>query len=124
MRQGAGDFPVIEPKIFAPHTIASSPEGMSLWEGACNRAEHAGLDMLTAALTEEPRIAKDIAQKGAEAFRAWLNELPDGTHALVVGHSPFFELVAYDLFGVTLPQLQPCEGFKIIEKAGKLSLET
>ena len=121
MQRGATDFPAVEPQNFAPHAVAES--GMSLWEGACNRAEHAGQYMLAAALNDDPDTARAIAHKGAEAFKVWLNELPHDAHALVIHHSPFLELIAYSLFGVQLPQLQPCEGFTIIEELDKLRLK-
>jgi broad specificity phosphatase PhoE len=124
MRRGAGDFPDIQPEIFPPHRITSRSEYMPLWEGPCYQAELAHQDMLLAVLKEQPELAGRVATQSSEVFRIWLNELPDNAHALVIDHSPALELIAYGLLGVTIPQLQTCEGFIITEKDGELSLET
>jgi hypothetical protein len=79
--------------------------------------------MLQAALDEEPDLTNNIASKAATSFQRWIASLPDGSHALVVGHSPFMELIAYGLFGKILKQLQPCEGFRIIEESGELQTD-
>jgi hypothetical protein len=78
--------------------------------------------MLDAALNEAPQVAASIAQKGAAAFKKWLGELPEGAKALVIGHSPFLELIAYGLFDQKIKALAPCEGFQIIEDRERLSL--
>jgi hypothetical protein len=96
---------------------------VELWTGVCNDADQAGEDKLSAALEKEPELTKLIARRGADSFRKWIDTLPEGTNALVVGHSPFLELIAYGLFEVIMPQLEPCEGFRIVEKENKLSFE-
>jgi len=121
--RAAGDFPHVPYAVFLPHTsVSNTQEGLSLWSGACNRAEHRGEDKMRAALKEEPEIAQRVAKEGAESFRRFVEQLPDGACALVVDHSPFLELVVYGLFDVVMKQLGFCEGFVIEEHDGVLKL--
>ena len=122
--QGAGDFPAVAPALFPPHVeVSQTEEGLRLWSGACHRAEQHGSDMLQGAFAEEPQLAQDISTKAAASFRMWVDALPDGAHALVIGHSPFMELIVYGLFGTVLPQLGFCEGFVITDEEGELRLD-
>lgn len=121
--QGAGDFPEVPYALFPPHTdVSSTKEGLSLWGGACNRAEHQGNDMMRAALQEEPILSQKMAEEGAESFRKFVGFLPEEANALVVDHSPFLELLAYGLFDVVMKQLDFCEGFVIEEHEGAMRL--
>lgn len=124
--EGADDFHLSRvPEIFPLHRdISDKPSAMRLWMGACKTAEQRGEDMFQALLRKEPAAAKRMQQQAARALRSWLAKQPDRCHALVVGHSPFFELIALGLFGLTLPQLQPCDGFRVIEDKKGLRLET
>lgn len=122
LAEGAGDFPKQEPSIFPPHSVSITLDGMALWEGVCHEAEKAGQDMMRAAMTKDKDRAEKIASKGGAAFKEWLASIPDGSNVLVVHHSPFLELIAYNLFGEVLRQLQPCEGFRVIEENGVLTL--
>lgn len=125
MKEAAGDFPDVDPENFLPHMeVSQTEEAMHLWRGACHRAEKIHQDMMSCVLQEEAETAGSIARAGAASFQKWLAALPENTHALVIGHSPFLELIAFGLFGRSLPQLQPCEGFRIIQKRGELYLET
>lgn len=109
--ESAEDFPSIEPSVFLD--VFSTTDAIQLWEGVCNEAERNGEDMMTAAIERDTERAERIATLGAEAFRRWTDVLPDGANALVVHHSPSIELLVYGLFGVVLPQLQPCDGLRI-----------
>ena len=121
--RGAGDFPQSPFQIFQPGVEAGGTvEALKLWSGVCNAAEHADQDMLQEALQKETKSAHKIAMTSAVSFKTWIAALPDGVNALVVGHSPFLELMVYGLFGKALPQLKYCEGFTIIEDKGVLSL--
>lgn len=121
---GAGDFLNVEFEVFPLHTaISEMPEAMALWEGPCHDAEKRGEDMLACALDKATEEAEAIAKQSAVAFKEWITSLPEGANALVVHHSPFLELIAYGLFGERLKQLQPLEGFRIIERSGELKLE-
>lgn len=122
--QGAGDFPDVEPEVFPLHvSISQMPEAMQLWTGPCHNAEKRGQDMLQCALEMEHAAATEISRKAAEAFKKWVHSLPDGANALVVGHSPFLEMIALDLFDKRLAQLQPTQGFRVTEEDGQLSLK-
>lgn len=123
MSEGARDFPETEPKIFPPHSVSATPDGMALWEGACHEAEVVGEDMMLAVLQKDSDRAEQIAKESARAFKQWIQFMPDDFHVLVVHHSPFLELMAYGLFGKILPQLEPCEGFVILEEACRLTLK-
>lgn len=123
-REGAGDFPDIEPVIFVPHVdVGETDECMKLWQGSCHGAEQRGEDMLVCTLRDEGDLSRKIAGLAAESFKAWAKELPDECHALVVGHSPFLELIILSLFGRQIKQFQPCEGC-IIRMDGPLHLES
>ncbi len=124
--EGAGDFNIWwAPEVFPLHRLYSdTPAAMQLWDGACKTAEKKGGDMFQALLKKESSAANRLASQTARAFKIWLSKQPNKSNILVVGHSPFSELVALGLFGVTLPQLQPCDGFRIIEDRGVLRLET
>ena len=114
--QGAGDFPKIEPLSFPPHLLVSTTaEALALWSGVCHEAEAHGEDMMEAALTKSSLTARSIAYDAAVAFKQWLAEMPNDTQALVVGHSPFIELMMLGLFDRIFPQLSWCEGFRVIE---------
>lgn len=121
--RGAGDFPELSLELFQPgEDVGGTEEALGLWSGVCNQAEHAGEDMLQAALHKAPAIAQGIAIQAAASFKKWLTLLPHETKALVVGHSPFLELIVYGLFEKILPQLDYCEGFEITETNGELRL--
>lgn len=120
---GAGDFKQQSLQIFEPGVeVGSSEAALNLWGGVCNQAERAGEDMLQAALTKDPVMAREIAMQAARSFRVWLANLPQDTRVLVIGHSPFMELMAYGLFGTQLSQLRYCEGFEIIEDRDELTI--
>jgi phosphohistidine phosphatase SixA len=119
----AGDFSEVEPQIFRPNAAAETERGMTLWSGVCNTAEHRGEDMLEAALTKAPEISNEIAKDGASAFKQWLTGLPDSSQVLVVGHSPFLELIVFGLLNIKIPALQPCDGFRLIEVNGELKYQ-
>jgi broad specificity phosphatase PhoE len=115
--KSAGDFPKIAPELFPPHMeVSETEEGMYLWSGVCHHAERENADMMQAALEGEPERTNALARKAATAFKRWLSALPENTNVLVVGHSPFIEIVAFGLFEKVIPQLQPCEGIRIVEQ--------
>lgn len=122
--ESAGDFPSITPELFSPHMeVSETEEGMYLWSGACHSAELVNGDMMQAVLSQEPERAKVLGYKAATSFKKWLDALPENARALVVGHSPFMELIAFGLFNEVLPQLQPCEGFRMVEEDHQYKLE-
>lgn len=121
----AGDFPDIQPEIFTPNTeVAETFLGMELWSGVCNAAERRGEDMFAAALSSAPDAALWIARRGAESFRDWLARLPDNSRSLVIGHSPFLELIILGLFNKKIKALKPCDGFCVTEDNGEFSLKS
>lgn len=112
---GAGDFPRVKPRVFFEHfDVFATDEGLRLWQGVCHEAERKGEDMMMAALKEDAQSAEHVAALAATTFREWIELLPQDANALVVHHSPSIELLAYGLFGVVIPQLQPCEGVRIV----------
>lgn len=121
---GAGDFNARTPQTWPLHTqVSEHTDAMSLWSGICHKAEQEGKDMMRAVLENETNKANFVAKEGARAFKTWEESLPDGARVLVVGHSPFLELIAFGLFEKQLPQLQFCQGFRIESEDGSLKLE-
>lgn len=120
--EGAEDFPSIDYMIFPPHMEVSETDlAMKLWTEVCHTAEKAGEDMMEAAIHDQ--AGPIVAKEASESFRRWLDELPEDSRSLVVGHSPFIELIVFGLFGKKLTQLQPGEGVVILKDKDKLILE-
>lgn len=123
--EGAGDFDIRRVPEFDPFFMIAEGEedAIALWHGACRIAELAGQDMMTASLQYEKARVDNVARLVMDAFRTWLAALPDGANVLMVGHSPLSEFVPYGLFGVVLPGLRECNGFRIIEDDAGLRLD-
>ncbi len=125
LRDGAGDFPDRQPEVFPLHSqVFSTEDAMQLWEGVCNAAEQKGEDMLLAALQKDTVRAQRLSKQAGEAFRTWINALPEAAQVLVIDHSPAIELIVLNLFGITLTQLQPCDGVKIVENDGTFTFQS
>lgn len=123
LRRGAGDFADTSPEIFPVGLeVSTGRDGMRLWDGVCAKAEIEGRDKMVAAMTEDTEVAEKVAKAAAASFTAWIATLPEGAHVLVIHHSPFLEMIAYGLFGTTMPELEPCDGFFIIAENGELRL--
>lgn len=123
--EGAGDFDLKRAPEFDPFfQIAESEEdAIALWHGVCHAAEMAGEDMMAASMRYEKNRVDRIARLVTDAFRAWVAALPEDANVLMVGHSPLLEFVPYGLFGVVLPALRECNGFRIVEEGGELRLD-
>ncbi|NBS41486.1 phosphoglycerate mutase family protein [bacterium] len=123
--EGAGDFDIKRVPEFDPFFEISGKEedAIALWHGACRTAEMAGLDMMSESLQYEKTRVDNVARLVVDAFRPWLAGLPDGANVLMVGHSPLSEFVPYGLFGVVLPGLRECNGFRLIEDGAGLRLD-
>lgn len=108
--EGAGDFNL----KFAPEPAPiylMTDEVRLMWK-ACRIAELQGQDMIEAAFIFDKKSAWNIARRTAELFAAWAKDLPDGTKALVVGHSPSLELMWLGFEGIKMAGLQECAGFR------------
>jgi len=113
--EGAGDFTVTEiGRFLTDPDVFGTDNALQLWHGVCYQAELNGEDMMTAIMEQDSVEAEHIASNATAQLRLWLNSLPADAQVLVVHHSPSLELIAYGLFGITLPQLQPCDGFRIL----------
>ncbi len=112
LAEGGASLP--EPKIFPPHTqVSELPEAMALWTGVCHQAERSEEDMLQAALLEKSIVTNNIATLATKAFREFSDALPKNSRTLVIGHSPFLEIIALGVTGKQLKGLDPLEGFSI-----------
>ncbi len=121
--RGAGDFTVTATGRFLENPdVFGTENAKQLWHTVCYQAELKHEDMMTAILTEDKAEAERIATEATAQFRTWLDSLPTDAQVLVVHHSPSLELLAYTLFGITLPQLQPCDGFRIHIDGDQLTL--
>jgi phosphohistidine phosphatase SixA len=109
--EGAGDFELKYVPEHAPIYIMDE-DVRKVWK-ACRTAELQGKDMVEAAFAFDEALAKKIANETASLFRDWVKNLPEGTRALVVGHSPSLELMWYGLFGEKIAGLAECQGFYI-----------
>jgi phosphohistidine phosphatase SixA len=114
---------------FAPICL-DWPELRHLWD-VCHEAEKSGADMMQtalghdammlAALGHDARSAQNAATSIAALFRAWVLTLKDDARVLVIGHSPYMELLVLGLTTdvspglppIVLPGLKECQGFRI-----------
>jgi broad specificity phosphatase PhoE len=109
--EGAGDFRI----KFAPPTpplYDEDDEVRALW-AACRQAELHGEDMVHAALRHDVTLFRTLSERLAALCWQWTATLDDGARALVVGHSPHLEIMAFGLSGVAIPGLKECEGFRV-----------
>ena len=91
------------------------------WRETARAAGTSGLDALLA--KNEPLVREESERLAAE-LRAILGELPEGSYALAVGHSPLAECAIYGLTGKVHAPLQECEGLLVLElKGGRLVVE-
>lgn len=114
--EGAGDFAL----YFTPvpyEFFLDWPELRDLWQG-CHAASKRGEDMLLAAFSLDRKLSEHAAKEGARKFRQWVARLPEDAKVLLVGHSPYLELVLYGLTGHVIPALKECQGFRIHEENG------
>lgn len=111
MAEGAEDFDLqFGPFLFPPHVRATEHDGMALWGGVCKEAEQEGEDMYAAVRQVAPQVVLDIARDGGRLFREWAEALPHNASVLVIGHSPYLEMIVEDVTGIALRAFAPCEG--------------
>lgn len=110
--EGAGDLPIYftprQPDIY----LIEWPELIGLWQ-KCHKAAKRGEDMLQAAFAEDRDLVERAAIAGAQKFRAWVETLPEDANVLVVGHSPYMEILIYGLTGIVIPALKECQGVRV-----------
>ncbi len=109
--EGAGDFALKFQPDPAPIYL-DWPELRPLWR-ACRQAELRGEDLLQAALQHDAALTRRAAAAVADRFRQWACSVDDGRNYLVVGHSPYLEMLVLGLFGLTLASLRECRGFRV-----------
>ncbi len=109
--EGAGDFTAYfapqQPDVYLPW-----PELFELWR-TCHAAAKRGEDMVRAALAADRDLSARAASEGSQLFRRWALALPENANALVVGHSPYMELILHGLSDVLIPGLAECQGFRV-----------
>lgn len=120
--EGAEDFALkLQPEI-APIYLAW-PELKPLWR-ACREAELRGEDLLQAALRHDETLTRRAAKTVADRFKQWACSLDDGKNCLIVGHSPYLELIVLGMYGLEMPSLKECQGFRIVFDGRIFELET
>ena len=77
------------------------PELMGLWK-ECAEGAKRGEDMMRVALNHDFELTHRAAIEVANKFREWTQSFPDGARILVVGHSPYMELIPYGLEGLII----------------------
>ncbi|HBR80919.1 TPA: hypothetical protein DEA21_04775 [Candidatus Uhrbacteria bacterium] len=110
--EGAGDFRWYNVPPQA-EIYLNWPELIDLWR-ACHRASTRGEDMLQAAFAHNSELSLKTATEGAKKFLGWTEQLLPDARVLVVGHSPYSELIVYGLTGKNIPALKECQGFRIL----------
>lgn len=110
---------------FVPNGISVRP-GLgspreSEWREAARKANSTRLDVL---LATNESLVREEAERLASELRTLLNELPEGSYGLAIGHSPLTECAIYGLTGKLYAPLNECEGFLLTEqKGGRLEVE-
>ncbi|HSD12812.1 MAG TPA: hypothetical protein VLC10_04600, partial [Patescibacteria group bacterium] len=94
------------------------PEVKALW-GACAAAEKRGEDLVAAAFANDPLLVRRASEEFSGLYEAWADGFADDARALVVGHSPHLEIMAYGLTGDVMPGLKECQGFRIRTEDGR-----
>lgn len=126
--EGAGDFRYAHatgPTLAPFNGVNKLPQAVRLWEGPCRIAEDDGGDMLRACLMHDDSSTRYIAHLLGRAVSDWmLKELPPGARALVIGHSPMLEMIAFDLFGEKIAPLDFLDGFRIAASRDRQELQT
>jgi broad specificity phosphatase PhoE len=64
-----------------------------------------------------------VAKHMGEALRSVLDSLPDGSRALIVGHTPFNELAVYGLTGLAIAPLAKGAGVMVTQEGARLRVE-
>ena len=99
------------------------PQLTALWK-VCAEGDKRGEDMLQTALRHDADLAYRAALEVAERFRAWAATFRSGSEILVVGHSPYMELIPLGLHGEVIRALRECQGFRIRVEAGTCAVDT
>jgi hypothetical protein len=114
--EGAGDFNLKKTPPHAPIYL-DWPEMEDLWR-RYHRDTKSDDDLLVAALTYDASLTAKASTAVAEKFTQWARSQAADVNILVVGHSPYMELIPYGLWGLQIPSLKECQGFRIFSTDG------
>ena len=89
------------------------------WRAA---AKATGTGRIDAVRDRDPELVENESGRLADAVRALLTEVPEGSRGLAVGHSPLIEAAAYGLTGDVIEPLAECEGILLEEEGGRVHL--
>jgi Histidine phosphatase superfamily (branch 1) len=81
------------------------------WRAAYQKA---GSGALPALRDADPELVAEDSERLGAALRRILDTLPDGSRALVVGHSPTNEAAVLGLTGETVPPLAKGAGLRVV----------
>lgn len=101
MAEGAGDF-----------TSATFTVSPALFTGRMDEwmAYHKEFGVV---VKPESSLIEEEAGRMANDLKDMVDALPDGSHLLLVGHTPFVETLIYGLTGKVIDPLAECEGVEI-----------
>lgn len=119
--EGAGDFAMkLGPGL--PPVYLDEPEVWELWD-VCGRAEKRGQDMNRYAYAYDDGLYVRLSRKIADLFRTWAEGFPEGSRALVIGHSPHVELLSYGLTDSLVSGLKECQGIRVHVDGGTCTVD-
>ncbi|HPN15030.1 MAG TPA: histidine phosphatase family protein [bacterium] len=101
MAEGAGDFTA------ATFTVSPALFTGRLDEWMVYHKEHG------AVVKPESDLIEEEAGRMANDLKDLVSSLPEGSHLLCVGHTPFVETLIYGLTGEVIDPLAECEGVEI-----------
>jgi broad specificity phosphatase PhoE len=77
------------------------------WRAGAKAAETSRMDAVS---TVDPQLVAAESARLARVVHELFAEIPEGTRALAVGHSPFIEAGVYGLMNLIIDPLDECEG--------------
>jgi broad specificity phosphatase PhoE len=90
------------------------------WRAAYKKAGSGALEALREA---DPELVREDSALLAAALRRVLDALPEGSRALVVGHSPTNEAAVLGLVGDIVELISKGEGVLVVEEEGAVRVE-
>jgi broad specificity phosphatase PhoE len=91
------------------------------WRAAYKKAGSGALEALREA---DPELVAEESERLGAALRDVLDSLPDGSRALVVGHSPTNEAAVLGLTGEIVPPLAKGAGVRVVADEGGYHVES
>lgn len=121
--EGAGDFKLRQTPAIAPYLVDTRElHGLGeLWM-ACHKGAKQGIDMMETAFETNAVLCERLATLSSRRFREAIPKFKDGSHVLIVGHSPNMELMVKGLTDMRIHGLAECEGFVLDWQDGHIDV--